>query len=120
MSDISDHFVYWLLNADDECIYVGSTYDPERRWQEHHRRLGDEITTRRLEGPFTRRDAFAKELAEMKRLTPKYNGVLKTMPVRFTSWSADCKSTPDENVLFCARNLVADRLTAKWRAKHEC
>jgi predicted GIY-YIG superfamily endonuclease len=113
----ADHFVYWLLNADDECIYVGSTYDPVRRWTEHYRRLGEEIATRRLAGPFTRREAFAKELSEMKRLAPKYNGVLRTMPVRFTTWSAECQSTPDEDVLEQANLLVADRLLARYRAR---
>lgn len=116
MSEQCDHFVYWLLNADGDCIYVGSTSDPERRWREHYRRLGEEIAARRVTGPFTRRDALATELAEIKRLTPTYNGRLKTIPMQFTSWSADCVSTPDEDVVIGANQLIAERLMARRRS----
>ena len=77
----ADHFVYWLLNADGDCIYVGSTLNLERRWQEHYRRLGEEIAVRRAAGPYTRKAALELELHEQKALTPKYNGSLKTLPI---------------------------------------
>lgn len=117
MTDIQDHFVYWLLNADGDCIYVGSTFNLERRWQEHYRRLGDEIATRRAAGPFTRKAALAMELAEIKRITPKHNGHLKSLPQQFCTWGADTTSTPDEDVWIAWADCYSQRLRAKRRAR---
>lgn len=111
----ADQFVYWLYNAEGECIYVGCTFDPERRWHEHYRRLGDEIVTRRVRGPFPRRDAFALERAEQKRLNPKYNGRLQKMPFLYSTDGRDCISTPDEDVIRAAANLFVER----WHLKHQ-
>lgn len=118
MSDREDHFVYWLYNDSGDCIYVGSSRDPERRWQEHYRRLGDEIAVRRVSGPFTRKAALAMEVSEQKRLNTKYNGNLKCLPIKFSTYDAwDCQSSPDEDVLRVASELLAESYLAKYVAK---
>lgn len=111
-----DHFVYWLHNADGDCIYVGSTEDPERRWKEHYRRIGCEISVARVDGPYPRKTALDYELSEINRLEPKYNGQLNTVPRTVSSWSGwvEC---PDEDILRCAGELVAEKTLARYRAK---
>lgn len=115
MSDREDHFVYWLYNDSDDCIYVGSSRDPGRRWKEHYRRLGDEMVTCRVAGPFTRRAALQKELGEQKRLNTKYNGQIKAMPIQFSSYD-DRVSCPDEDVLLLAAQLVGEAYLARRRS----
>lgn len=116
MSNSCDHFVYWLHNADGDCVYVGSTEDPERRWKEHYRRIGSEISVARVDGPYPRGTARDYELSEIKRLAPKYNGQLNTVPRAVSSWSGwvDC---PDKDILWRASELLAEKAIAKYQAK---
>lgn len=45
------HFVYWLFDAEGNCLYVGRTMRPEQRWKQHCRtrnQMTAEVATRRM------------------------------------------------------------------------
>lgn len=69
-----DHFVYWMFADDGDCLYVGMTMQPTKRWQAHRRNFGAEVARKRMAGPYTKQTARAIEREEIKRLRPKYDG----------------------------------------------
>jgi predicted GIY-YIG superfamily endonuclease len=72
---LRNHFVYWFYDADGECIYVGCTRHPEKRWRQHRqnsRRIVAETARCRMAGPYSYFMARRIERAQQFDLRPKY------------------------------------------------
>lgn len=72
---MKDTVVYYAYDAEDVCIYVGSTCNVGHRmylhrttspWWEHHTRI-------EIDGPYTRDAARQREREEIFRLSPVFN-----------------------------------------------
>lgn len=68
------HFVYWMFDADGDCLYIGITIQPTARWKTHRRRFGTEVAAKRMAGPYTEPVARRIEREQRAELRPKYDG----------------------------------------------
>lgn len=74
---VREHFVYWLFDSDDECLYVGMTRQPEERWRQHRRErpeMAAAVATKRMAGPFNEKTARRLERQQQDDLSPLYDG----------------------------------------------
>jgi len=73
-SPAAPHAVYWLTNVDGEIIYIGSSYHPELRIAQHHKKSwGMEIHTNRFDWYENEAVAFASEVAAIRKHQPRHN-----------------------------------------------
>lgn len=72
---MSTHYVYRAFAADDTALYVGATYDPEKRLAAHkgHSAWWSDDVRIEITGPYTRAVSLLVEDAEIWRLGPVYN-----------------------------------------------
>lgn len=71
-----DSFVYFIIDSDDNVLYVGRSKNPWQRWNEHRAvKPGVAKAARRfkLRGPFTLEVAARIEQSEIARLHPRFN-----------------------------------------------
>lgn len=68
--------VYRLFDKDGRLLYIGSTVDPDRRWQQHRRerRWWSEVAGYKLDWHQGRSRAYKAEDAAIKAERPLYNG----------------------------------------------
>lgn len=77
MNAVRDHFVYWMFDAEDRCLYVGMTRQPETRWYQHRQDkpgMVAQVAKRRMAGPFTIETARKLEREQQDDLIPLYDG----------------------------------------------
>lgn len=70
-----EHFVYWIYDADDACLYVGRTCQPELRWYQHQRtnpQMAGRATRFRMAGPYAIDVAARIELDQQLLLKPPF------------------------------------------------
>lgn len=76
---IREHFVYWLFDNRDECLYVGMTRRPEERWRQHcfeKPQMMKRVARTELAGPFDIAFARRHEREQQDQLRPSYDGRL--------------------------------------------
>lgn len=82
-SHAREHFVYWLFDDADRCLYVGMTRQPEARFRQHRATKPDmiaQVATKRMAGPFGIDAARQLEREQQDDLSPVYDGRLNRPP----------------------------------------
>ena len=100
-----DTFVYWLFDDSGECLYVGITRKPERRWQQHcwqKPQMVDRVAHKRMAGPFTAQAARQLEREQQDDLQPIYDVVqarmrsrARSLPKAPTKWTGGFPTEAD-------------------------
>ena len=77
------HFVYWHLDADGNCLYVGLSSNVKVRNIEHriHSPWWPLVDYTLSSAPMTREGAMLFEIEEIERLTPPHNVLYKQTSV---------------------------------------
>jgi hypothetical protein len=73
---VREHFVYWLFDAEGNCLYIGMTRKPERRWRQHHwerPRMVAQVAYKRMAGPFLLEVARRLEREEQDEWQPRFD-----------------------------------------------
>lgn len=76
MSARREHFVYWMFDESDRCLYVGVTRHPEQRWRQHQTarpHMTDRVHYRKMAGPYAAGAARRIEKLQQNRLQPTYD-----------------------------------------------
>jgi predicted GIY-YIG superfamily endonuclease len=75
ITDAREYFVYRMLDADGQLLYVGCTKRLDKRWSEHkssRRNMVPQVARCRLQGPYTRPVALQIERAAIRSEEPLY------------------------------------------------
>lgn len=90
-----DHFVYWLFDADGDCLYVGITKHPEKRWRQHRYEkphMAAQVAHKRMAGPFPLPVARRLEREQQDDLQPRYDERQRAMRARLRDVSSKAPS----------------------------
>jgi predicted GIY-YIG superfamily endonuclease len=79
---IREQFVYWMFDAEGNCLYVGMTRQPERRWRRHRYEKPNmvaRVAYKRMAGPFFLETARRLEREQQDDLEPVFDVRIRDM-----------------------------------------
>lgn len=84
-----DHFVYRVIDEYGLLLYIGCTHKPENRLRQHRsdkQKWIPYMHTVRMEGPFEKKAAFAREAEAIENEIPFFNALREHKIIKRKRW----------------------------------